>query len=212
MGKDLQTVILRLLALVCFLLFCVMTLRTSVQASILGRYSPRYFIYLLTMLGLAICLGLLSIPSIRERILRKAPGELPQRKVNLIVCAGIFSIPIIYPLIRFISQGDSWPFAFRYMISVLSILCVLLLAVFLHRYRQLRADFRGISWRWIILLLFLFHIVIIALIFGDIPEIDHVDEPFITGNSILSARNFGSFPSLRPGERNSGTWLDNPFM
>ena len=68
------------------------------------------------------------------------------------------------------------------------------------------------SWRWIFLLLFLFHIVIIALVFGDIPGIDHVDEPFVTGNSILNARNFGSFPSLRPGERNSGAWLDNPFM
>ncbi len=212
MRKDLQTIILRLLALVCFLLFCVMTLRTSVQASILGRYSLRYFIYLLTMLGLAICLGLLSIPSIRERILRKAPSELLQRKVNLIVCAGVFSIPVIYPLIRFISQGDSWPFAFRYMISVLSILCILALTVFLHRYRQLPTDFRGISWRWILLLLFLFHIVIIALVFGYIPGLDLVDEPFVTGNSILNARNFGSLSSLRPGERNSETWLNNPFM
>ena len=212
MRKDLQTIILRLLALVCFLLFCVMALRSNVQVSILGRYSLRDFIYLLNMLGLAICLWLLSIPSIRERILRKAPGELSQRKVNLIVCAGIFLIPVIYPLIRFISQGHSLTFAFRYMINVLSILCVLLLAVFLHRYRQLRADFRGISWRWILLLLFLFHIVIIALVFGDIPGIDHVDELLDTGNSIHNVRNLGSFPSLRPGERDSGTWLNNPFM
>ena len=107
MRKDLQTIILRLLALVCFLLFCVMTLRTSVQASILGRYSLRYFIYILTMLGLAICLWLLSIPSIRERILRKAPGELPQRAVNLIVYAGILLIPVVYPgLIGFISRAQ----------------------------------------------------------------------------------------------------------
>ena len=211
MGKDLQTIILRLLALVCFLLFCVMALRSSVQASILGRYSLRYFIYLLTMLGLAICLGLLSIPSIRERILRKAPGELSQRAVNLIVYAGILSIPVVYPLIRFISQKYSWPFVFRHMISVLSILCILALAVFLHRYRQLRADFRGISWRWIILLLFLFHVVIIASVFGDIPAIDSIDEPTDTGNSILNARNFGVLSSLH-AERSNTTWLNNPYM
>ena len=212
MRKDLQTIILRLLALVCFLLFCVMTLRTSVQASILGRYSLRYFTYLLTMLGLAICLWLLSIPSIRERILRKAPGELSQRAVNLIVYAGILLIPVVYLFIGLLSSEHSWPFALKYGIDALSILCILALTVFLHRYRQLPTDFRGISWCWILLLLFLFHIVIIALVFGYIPGLDLVDEPFVTGNSILNARNFGTFPSLRPGERNSVTWLDNPFM
>ena len=188
-----------------------MALRSNVQVSILGRYSLRDFIYLLNMLGLAICLGLLSIPAIRERILRKAPGELSQRKVNLIVCAGIFLIPVIYPLIRFISQGHSLTFAFRYMINVLSILCILALTVFLHRYRQLSTDFRGISWRWIILLLFLFHVVLIALVFGNVPELYLADTPLTTGNSILQTRNFGSFPNLHT-ERSSTAWLNNPFL
>ena len=212
MRRDSPTIILRLFALVCFFLFCVMALRSSVQASILGRYSLRYFSYMLEMLGLAICLGLLSVPSIRERIFRKAPGELPKRVVNLIVCVGILSIPVVYPLIQFISHELSWPFVFGHMISVLIILCILALAFFLHRYRYLRVDFRGISWRWIIFLLFLFHVVIIALVFGDIPGIDSIDESIDTGNSILSARNFGSFSNLKSDERNVETWLNNPFM
>ena len=211
MGMDRLTISLRLLALACFFLFCVMALRSSVQASILGRYSLRYFSYMLEVLGLAICLGSLSVPAIRERIFREVPGELSQRAVNMFVYVGILSIPVVYLLLVYISQENSWSFELRYTISVLSILYVLALAFLLHRYRQLRADYRGVSWHWIILLLFLFHVVFIALVFGDIPEINTVDEPWEVGNSILNIKNFGSSSNLRP-EFNSENWLFNPFM
>lgn len=117
----------------------------------------------------------------------------------------------LYPFSRYLSQRMPNPFEVNYFISLLGIIFLVVIVFLLFQFRFFHSAF-FISWRLVVLFLGIYLVVILVLFFGDLPGIDPEDEPFTTGNSFLNFVKFGEFPSLRPGERNAGSWLNNPFL
>lgn len=85
MHQDRISLILRWLALATCILFIVMTLRTSENSVYFGRYSQRYFIYLITALGFAIAFFLFSVRKFREKIVLNLNFEITQKKKKIIL-------------------------------------------------------------------------------------------------------------------------------
>ena len=196
MRKDLQTIILRLLALVCFLLFCVMTLRTSVQASIFGRYSPQYLGYILEMLAYSISFGILSFRDLRARIFRRSSGEITDRFANYFVCAGILAIPVVYFIMR---RTDMIQY-FRYTIILL--IPPLLAAWVLNRFGKLRSNFSVAPWLAIVIFFFILQFAVIILLLGDTPRFDITDEPWdMSEMQLMRSTIPGCYPNCAPRER-----------
>ena len=211
MRIDRNSLILRWLALAVLILFIVMALRTSENAVIYGRYSQRYFIYLITALGSAITFFLFSARKFREKVVLKINFEITQKKKLIYFSCVLLILLFLYPFSRYLSQKMHNPFEVNYLISLLSIIFLIVTIFLLLRFRFFHSEF-FITWRLVVLFLGIYLVVTLVLFFGDLPTIDPEDEPFTTGNSLLNFAKFGEFPSLRPGERNAGNWLNNPFL
>ena len=190
LGKDKLTVFLRSLAGISVLLFGFMLLHTSESASVFGRYSLHYTVYLLEVLALAIGFALLSVRAYRERVFRKAKGHLTPRVANRIVYGALLSIPLLYGFYRFLVMSDRRP-AFENNLLVLLAVVPLLAAWYLHRYGRLWEKLPGISSLAVSLLLVILHLFIIVEFVGDIPRVDYWDEPWEASMSLDSARDFG---------------------
>ncbi len=170
--------------------FGLMLLDTSESASVLGRYSLRYTVYLLEVLALAIGFALLSVRAYRERVFRKAKGHLTPRVANWIVYGALLSIPLLYGFYRLLLMPDRRP-GFEKNIIVLLAVVPLLAAWYLHRYGRLCEKLPGISLLAVSLLLIILHLFIIVEFVGDIPHIEYWDEPWEASISLGSVRDFG---------------------
>ena len=192
MHLDRNSLILRWLALAVFILFIVMTLRTSENAVFYGRYSQRYFIYLITALGSAITFYLFSSRKFREKVVLNLDFEITQKKKEIYLTCVLLILLFLYPFSRYLSQKMHNPFEANYFISLLSIIFLVVTIFLLFQFKFFHSAF-FISWRFVVLFLGIYLIVTIVLFFGDLPSIDPVDEPFTTGNSFLNFANLESF-------------------
>lgn len=205
MYKDRLTLILRLLALVAFALVFVMVLRTSERASVLGRYSPQYFGYLVEMLVYSICLGIFSFPAVRTLAFRHEDREISDRNANLLVIAAVFAMPLIYIIA---GQTGVIPYI-RY--TTLLILPPILIAWLLYRLGRLHCNFTAVPWSIIIVFFIVAHFFVALILLGDTPRIDEMDEAWDIGNAVY-AFNDPSKPIQLYAENSVESWLFFPFV
>ena len=182
-----------------------MTIRTSENASVLGRYSTSYFGYIVEMLVLSIGFGIFSVPTIRAKIFRQYDNEIDNKKINSLIIASILSMPMII-LIASFTDAISY-----FRISLLLFIPILIVTVTLYRLNKLFSYSTLIRWPTLSLLFLILQIILITYFFGTIPQLNHVDEIWETGKAYYIFQNSGIPIDLKP-ERRIDSWLFFPFI
>ena len=199
------TWMLRLIALALFSLFILMSLRTSENASILGRYSPQYLGYLVEILVYSIGFGIFSITKIRSGILKRIDSEISDTRSNLLVVAAVLAMPILY----LISELAGINHYIRY--SLLLMIPPLIVVWLVYRNGKFDTPFALVRWHVIVILFLALQFFVIIHLFGETPRIIDVDETLETGKAYLIYQNQGKPATFFPG-RDAENWLNFPFL
>ncbi len=206
--SKLATVALPIALLTSLAFLLGMSLRTSQDPVVLGRWSPSYS-YLLGLVGAAtLVLAVFCVPDWRRRLLHRSEQSPPHRLTRTIMTGGLLFLIVAYlALINLLPVAEGG----LTRVLVMLTLCGLSLPVLLILHRS-GAGYQTVTIRWPRMLLFLLlglQLIQIVLWIGLAPQVHRTGEfyPLVAG--VRQSADIRSF--IMTPDRNAETWF-NFFM
>ncbi|MCY4526527.1 MAG: hypothetical protein OXB89_07945, partial [Anaerolineaceae bacterium] len=179
---------------------------TSTDPTILGRWTPRFAALLATWFLVTVTLTVLSVPTLRSRILRRSVWPASRRRAWALVAVCLAALPPLYFLLRkwLLPQLD----------PVLALIAALVLVAFvsLALLMMWRSGMASVAvsppFAAIILALLAGQLLFAANYQGYVPAFDAFDENRIIGNSVRQFSSPHRFVHLQ-ADRNAFTWFNH---
>ena len=202
--ERINDLLLRFFGILGFSALIVLSTHQSKHPVVFGIYSIRYALLLLGVVVVSTCLIVVSIPRLRQRLLRRPERVVPRRLAWALVIGGWVALLVSFVLLRTvlpIREENELTTSFI-LLSELAVMGGIFWRLGLG---ELRLSHHWLNWSIPIFILIM--IPVLTVFHGRLPEYRLVDELLVSGTAWKQAHEPSAFVNLT-ADRNAQTWAN----